>query len=299
MITKNSILIVGGTGFIGYHLAKKCLQKGWDVTSISTKLPRKKTYLSRAKYKICDITKKKNLKKKINKYFKYVVNLGGYVDHSNKKKTFESHYMGCKNLAEIFLKKKPDSFVQIGSCIEYGNTKSPQKENAKCNPKSVYGKAKLLSSLHLIDLFKKKKFPCTILRLYQVYGPKQDFNRFIPVIISSCIKNKKFSCSEGSQLRDFLYVDDVVEAILKSLQNKNAKGEIINIGSGNPRKIRKIIENINTTLRGGHPLFGKIKLRKDEMLKMYPNIKKSRNKINWIPKVSFNSGLKKTIKSYK
>ena len=132
-----------------------------------------------------------------------------------------------------------------------------------------------------------------------MYGPKQDFNRFIPVIISGCIKNKKIPCSEGSQLRDFLYVDDAVEAILKSLQNKNAKGEIINIGSGNPRKIRKIIENINTTLKGGHPLFGKIKLRKDEMLKMYPNINKARSKINWIPKVSFNSGLKKTIKSYK
>ena len=299
MNLKNTILIVGGTGFIGYHLAKKCLQKGWKVTSISSKLPKKRRYLPKVEYTLCDITKKKSLERSIQKSFKYVVNLGGYVDHSNKKKTFESHYLGCKNLTAIFLKKIPISFVQIGSSIEYGSTNSPQKENAKCNPKSVYGKAKLLSSTHLINLFKKKKFPSTILRLYQAYGPRQDFNRFIPIIISGCIKNKKLPCSRGDQLRDFLHVDDVVDAILKSLTNKNARGQIINIGSGKPRKIKNIIEYINKILKGGYPLFGKIKLRKDEILKVYPDIHKAKNKINWRPKISFRAGLKKTIDSFK
>ena len=192
MNPKNNILIVGGTGFIGYHLAKKALTKGWHVTSISLKPPKKIRYLSKVKYIICDITKKKFLKKSIKKSFKYIVNLGGYVDHINKKKTFMSHYIGCKNLTEIFSRKKPTAFVQIGSCMEYGNLKSPQKENAKCDPKlvkSIYGKAKLLSSIYLTNLFKKKKFPSTILRLYQAYGPKQDVNRFLPIIINGCIKN--------------------------------------------------------------------------------------------------------------
>ena len=90
MNPKNSILIVGGTGFIGYHLAKKSLKKGWQVTSISSRSPRKKRYLPKVRYICCDITKKKSLKKNIRKSFNYVVNLGGYVDHSNKKKTFAS-----------------------------------------------------------------------------------------------------------------------------------------------------------------------------------------------------------------
>ena len=298
MIFTNNILIVGGTGFIGYHLAKASINKGWKVTSVSSKPPKKIRYLSKVKYIICDITKKKSLKKNIQKSYKYVVNLGGYVDHSNKQKTFKSHYTGCKNLSEIFLKKRPISFVQIGSSIEYGNAKSPQKESDKCNPKSVYGKAKLLSSKHLINLFNKEKFPSTILRLYQAYGPRQDLNRFIPIIISGCIKNKKFPCSEGSQLRDFLHVDDVVSAIIKSLTNQNARGEIINIGSGKPRKIKNTIQYIQNVLKGGYPLFGKIELRNDEILKVYPNINKAKNKINWRPKISFNSGLKSTIKFY-
>ena len=298
---KKKILIIGGTGFIGYHLANKSLKRGWHVTSISSRRPIKIRYLSKVKYIICDITKKRSLKKSIRKNFNYVVNLGGYVDHSNKKKTFKSHYIGCKNLVEIFMKKMPEAFVQMGSSVEYGKIKSPHRENAKCNPKlikSIYGKAKLLSSIYLINLFKKKKFPSTILRLYLAYGPRQDINRFIPIVIESCIKNKKFNCSEGNQLRDFVHVDDVVDAIIKSLKNSKARGKIINVGSGKPRKIRNIIELIKKVSKGGYPQFGKIKLRKDEVLKLYPNIKKAKNTINWEPKVSFDKGLKSTIKFY-
>ena len=196
MKKKIKILIVGGTGFIGYHLSKKSLKKGWSVTSISLKMPKKKRYLPKVKYILCDIYKKKLLEKNIKQDFNYVVNLGGYVDHSNKKKTFDSHFRGCKNLAEIFMKRIPSSFVQMGSCIEYGKNRSPQKENMICDPKLMktnYGKAKLLSTLYLINLFKKKKFPSTVLRLYLTYGSKQDMNRFIPIIIESCLKNKKYS----------------------------------------------------------------------------------------------------------
>ena len=298
MNSNNNILIVGGTGFIGYHLAKRSLKKGWTVTSISSKAPKKKRYLPKVKYLLCDITKKKALRRNIQKQFKYVVNLGGYVDHSNKEKTFQSHYIGCKNLTEIFLKKAPKAFIQIGSSIEYGNAKSPQKENFRCNPKSVYGKAKLLASRHLLNLFKKQEFPSTVLRLYQAYGPRQDLNRFIPIIISGCIKNKQFPCSKGNQLRDFLYVDDVVNAILKSLTNKNARGQIINIGSGKPRKIRNVVEQVKKISKGGYPQYGKFKLRKFEILKLYPDIQKAKNKINWSPKISFEKGIKSTIKFY-
>jgi len=92
-------------------------------------------------------------------------------------------------------------------------------------------------------------------------------NRLLQIVIKGCIKNKKFPCSKGNQLRDFVHVDDVVDAILKSLTNKNARGQIINIGSGDPRIIKKIIEYIKKISQGGYPLFGKVKLRKDEILK--------------------------------
>jgi dTDP-glucose 4,6-dehydratase len=146
-------------------------------------------------------------------------------------------------------------------------------------------------------LYKKKKFPVVILRLYQVYGPNQDKNRLIPFIIDRCKNNKSFPCSSGAQLRDFLYVDDLIDAILRCL-DKKVEGKIINIGSGKIIKVKKIINQIVNFYKAGKPLFGKIKLRKEEMLEVYPSLLNARKFLGWKPKVSFNSGILKTINFY-
>ena len=298
---KNRILIAGGTGFIGYHLAKKCLALNWLVDSISSKSPLKKRKLSKVKYIRFDISKKKNLIKNLSHNYDYVVNLAGYVDHSHKEKTMRSHYDGCKNLSEFFLNKKIKKFIQVGSSIEYGKLKSPQKENTKNLQKtySVYGKAKLLSTKFLMKLRKKYNFPATVIRLYLVYGPKQDLNRLIPITIINAIHNKKFYCSSGRQLRDFIYIDDLIEAILKILKSRYALGEIINIGSGKPISVKKLILKICKLSKGGKPQFGKIPLRKDEIIKLYPNLSKIKKILNWKPKTNLVNGLKRTIKYFK
>ncbi len=294
------ILITGGTGFIGYHLCKRSLKLGWKVTSLSTNFPQKKRKLLGVKYIKGNLINKNILKKNNNNY-DYVVNLAGYVDHKNKKKTLDSHYKGCINLASYFLKKKIKKFVQIGSSIEYGFLRSPQMEslNNFKNTYSYYGNAKQLSTKYLLNLFSKNKFPVTILRFYLVYGPNQSTNRIIPIIISNAIKDRDFDCSEGKQLRDFLHIDDAVEAIIKSLKNKKASGEIINIGWGKPIKIKDLILKICRLVGSGKPRFGKIDLRKDEMISLYPSIFKAKKIIKWKPKIELNLGLKKTIKYYK
>mgnify|MGYP001201533324 CR=1 FL=1 len=300
-MNKKKILISGGTGFIGYHLAKRCLKLKWSVTSLSTKKPKKLRKLKQVRYIICDISNKKELKKKIKPSYDYVVNLAGYVDHSHKKKTMKSHYNGCKNLSSIFLSSKIKKFIQVGSSVEYGKTKSPQFENKKNKQKtfSVYGNAKILSTKYLLNLKKKLNFPAIIIRLYLVYGPNQDKNRVIPITISNAIKNKKFNCSDGLQFRDFIYVEDVINAIIKILKVRKLSGEIINIGSGNPIMIKSIIKNICNLVGSGEPLFGKISLRKDEIMELYPNISKATKLLRWKPKIKLISGLKKTIHYYK
>jgi len=301
-LKKKKILVVGGTGFIGYHLALAALKKNWRVTSISTKPASKIRYLKGVKYTYCDISKKKEIEKKISPDYDYVVNLGGYVDHSKKKKTYESHYVGCKNLSKFFLKKDIKCFIQMGSSVEYGFSKSPQFEKKKVEQnslKSTYAKSKLLSSNFLIKLFREKSFPAIIFRLYLAYGPKQDINRFIPIIINSSLKDHKFACSDGKQLRDFIYINDVISAIIKALKKKNAVGQIFNLGSGKPQKLKKIIKEISSIINKGTPDYGKIKLRKDEMSKIYPNISKTKKTLNWKPNTSFKIGLKRTIQYYK
>ena len=294
-----SILIAGGTGFIGFHLAKKCLSLNWSVTSLSTNKPKKIRKLKKVNYKICDVSNYNQINKKIKPDYDYVVNLAGYVDHTNKPKTMKSHYIGCKNLSNFFLNSKIKKFVQIGSCIEYGKIESPQKE-IKQNKKtfSIYGKAKLFSTIFLQNFYKKYNFPVTILRLYLVYGPFQDTNRVIPVTIINALKNKSFNCSNGQQLRDFTYIDDIISAIIKTLKNLKSSGEIINIGSGKPIAIKKVIIKICELLNSGKPLFGKIDLRKDEIMKLYPNINKAKKILRWNSRTPLEVGLRKTIKFF-
>lgn len=293
------MLIIGGTGFIGYHLAKRSLKAGWVVHSISMKKPKKKRFLKKVKYICCDIANRMEIKKKIKKDYSFVINLGGHVNHFNKTKTFRSHYTGCRNLANFFLKKKIKHFIQIGSSAEYFKNRSPHIEKKSTIPITSYAKAKFLATKYLLQLFKKKKFPVTILRLYQSYGPKQDVNRLVPIVISSCLQNKNFPCSSGDQLRDFVYIEDVTDAILKCYNNKNVIGEIINIGTGKPIKVKRLINFINKKIKKGKPEFGKIKLRVDEFKKIYANIAKAKKLLNWKPKVDIKSGIIKTINSFK
>jgi len=294
------ILITGATGFIGYHLAKYCLKLNWSVTSISTKKPIKTRKLKNVEYLICDLYNKNKLNKKLSLDFDYVVNLAGYVDHSNRDRIIKSHYIGCKNLSTILLKTKIKKFIQVGSSIEYGKIRSPQLENKNNKQRtfSAYGEAKLKSTKFLLNLSKKFNFPVTILRLYLVYGPYQDANRVVPITIFNAIKNKKFDCSNGLQLRDFTYIEDVIEAIIKTLKNRQSTGQIINIGQGKPVSIKRVINKICELLNSGKPQFGKIDLRKDEIMKLYPNILKAKKILNWKPRISLENGLKKTIKFF-
>jgi nucleoside-diphosphate-sugar epimerase len=83
------------------------------------------------------------------------------------------------------------------------------------------------------------------------------------------------------------------------LKNKNTIGEVLNVGSGKPKKIKKIIFLIKNLIKTGNPVLGKLQMRKDEILKLYPNIKKIKKKINWKPKIDLITGIKKTISFYK
>ncbi len=298
---KKRILITGGTGFIGYHLAKKCVRIGWEVTSFSKKKPKLIRTLKKVNYLTGDLTKKKDLKV-LKKKFDYIVNAAGVVDHSSSKNVFKAHYLGCKNLANFFLKRKIELFLQIGSCVEYGPQKSPQKEDYKSkinDLKSMYSKGKFAASQYLMELHKKYKFPIIVFRLYLNYGPNQDFNRFLPVIIDGCIRDKKFPCSSGIQYRSFTYIDDLVKAIITALKKPHLSGNAFNIGNDKPVKIKNVIQFIKKYLNKGKPLYGKIKFRKDEIKFLYPNISKAKLLLNWRPKVSFSQGLTKTINYYK
>ena len=294
------ILIIGGTGFIGYHLANECLELGWKVTSVSLKKPIKKRKIKSVTYRLCDISHKKKLYNTVkNQKYNYVVNLGGYVDHVNKNRTYKSHFIGAQNLFEVLKNKKIYSFIQIGSSNEYGDLRSPHNENKTGKPITIYGKSKYLASNFLLECYKKYKFPVTIIRFYQLFGPGQDMNRFLPQLIYSCLKKISFSTSTGEQSRDFLYIDDGIQAIIKSIKKKESKGKVFNIGAGKAIKLKAIMKIVEKKLGNFHPVYGKVRLRKDEPKIIYPNTNLARKILKWKNKTTFSKGLDKTIDYYK
>ena len=92
---------------------------------------------------------------------------------------------------------------------------------------------------------------------------------------------------------------DLVEAIIRTLKKKETSGEIINLGHGKPNQIKNVILHISKIIKLGKPTFGKIGLRKDEIIKLYPNINKAKKLLKWKPKINLHQGLIRTINFYK
>ena len=207
--------------------------------------------------------------------------------------------MGLVNLIKVLSKKKIKKFIQIGSSAEYGTAQAPQSETSQGTLFSPYALAKLASTQFLKMLYVTEKYPVSILRFFLVYGPGQDDNRILPQVIRGCLKNKKFKVSKGNQIRDFCYIDDVINAIFLALKSKKATGEVFNIGSGKPTKIKRVVNQVCKIIGKGEPQFGKISYRKGENMKLYPNINKARIKLRWKPKMNFNRGIKIVINSFK
>ena len=297
---KDSILIVGGTGFIGTHIVKEALIRGLQVTIISKNHRALSDRIKDVEYLSTDISKHDNLYNQLkDKNFHYVINLGGYVDHSNYSsggdKVFDVHFNGTKNLINCINKDSLRSFIQIGSSDEYGANIAPQNESQRESPISPYSFAKTTTTHFLQMLFRTEQFPVIILRPFLVYGPGQGMERFIPQVINGCIEGKKFPTSEGKQLRDFCFIGDFVRSIFSSIDNTEAFGEVINIASGEPISIKDVVTKIQNIVTTGSPQFGKAAYRVGENMELYADITKAQKLLNWQPKISLEEGLKKTI----
>ena len=286
MKKRNNILIIGGTGFIGYHLLLRLVKLGWITFSISKKKPKKNRHIKKVKYLKLNLNNFQNLKKKINTKFDYVVNLSDISD------------VKIKILFDYFKKDKIKKFIQIGSSAEYGNNNKKLKENFECKPISKYGKNKLKITKNALEIFKKNSFPIIIIRLFQVYGSADNKDKIIPYAINNFRKNKILNLTKGNQTRDFCHINDVIDAIILILKSKNKKiiGKIFNVGSGKSITIKNLVNKIQKKIQKGKAVFGKKKFKDSEIIRSEASITKIKKIINWSPKVSLDKGVDNLIK---
>ena len=297
------LLIVGGTGFIGRWVVKAGLEYGYTVSVLSLNTPNLSKRIDGVEYFVADLLDKESVAIALReKKFSHVINLGGFINHCQFKDggrdIIDVHFIGVLNLVDSLNWDYLESFIQIGSSDEYGNTSSPQSEDQIVSPISCYSVGKLASGQFLQMLSRTEGFPAIILRLFLVYGPGQGDNRFLPQMILGCLNDQEFPVSLGEQIRDFCYIVDIVEGIFLALTSNNSFGEVINLASGSPTSIRSVVEKVNNLIGYGKPKFGEIDYRPGENMSLFADIQKARECLQWSPKIDLDKGLKKTISKY-
>jgi nucleoside-diphosphate-sugar epimerase len=300
-----NVLVVGGKGFIGAALVAQLQQFGTEVITLG--LEEEKTLPANASITVphitADLRDQNELSEKLKQHhFSYVFNISGFIDHSaffsGGRSVIDSHYIGTLNLLESINHKELCRYVQIGSSDEYGKAIAPQREDQRESPISSYSAAKTAAS-HLVEsLFGSDGFPGVNARLFLAYGPRQGVERFIPFIIMRCLKDESFPTSEGGQLRDFCFIDDLVNGLLCCAIKKEAIGETFNLASGRAISIREVVTLINSLIGSGKPNFGEHPYRPGENMALYADISKAVSLLGWEPEISLEDGLKRTISWY-
>lgn len=234
------IAVTGGNGFIGKYLLKLLIK---DKKNKIINLYRSKQFKNaRIKNIKFDISKKikKNLYQEIGspEYLIHLAwdNLNDY-DSKSHFKTYTQNLKFFRKLHNCSLKK---IFV-MGTCFEYGKRNGELKENLRSNPGNNYSKSKDKLKKKLFKIFKYKE-PIVIWgRLFYVYGEGQN-TRTLYGQFSKSIKDKKkiFNMSKGDQTRDYLNINDVIKIVVKILK-KSHKSEVINICSGRPVSLKKLV----------------------------------------------------------
>ena len=302
MVKNSKILVAGGTGFIGSNLILELISKNNDVISLSNG-HNKKNHFKKVFYISHDLTRP--LKKEEVNFLsdvEYVINCSGYIDHSSflngGKEVFYNHFESLFLLTELAIKIKAKAFIHIGSSDEYGKNISPLDEKIRESPQSPYALSKLSSTHYLQQCYEKGILNTVIIRPFLVYGERQGKERFLPYLIDNCLQDREFKVTLGEQIRDYLYVKDFNNALIKALNNKDAYGEVINVASGIPRSIREVIETVKDITGKGKPIFGGIDYRRGESMKLYANINKAKKILKWQPKYDFKQSLKEVIDWY-
>ncbi|TGK48568.1 NAD-dependent epimerase/dehydratase family protein [Leptospira bouyouniensis] len=277
----NKILITGSTGFIGKTLVDYLKSNGFEILEF----PREKG----------DITQKEIWKSiaKVN----YVVHLAArnFVPDSWKESSdfLESNVIGTSRMLEYA--KEHDSKVIFVSAYLYGKPEIlPIKEAHPLLPNNPYALSKVLSEE--VCRFHSQYFDqdITILRLFNVYGPGQRSSFLIPTIVNQCLKNDKIEVLDLEPKRDYVYIEDVLNAILLSIKNVN-KFQLYNIGSGTSFSVSEIIDRIQKICNTKLPVISSQVVRKNEIMDVIADISLAKKELNWVPQFDLAKGLEKTI----
>jgi UDP-glucose 4-epimerase len=189
-------------------------------------------------------------------------------------------------------------WVGVGSQAEYGPSADVLTEETPLQPVTMYGVSKLTAGLLTRELCSMSGMRYVWFRLLATYGPKDDERHLIPSVICKLLKREQPLLTSGEQEWDYLYIADAAEAIYQAAANESVQG-VFNLGSGRPRTIRSVIENIRDTIDPTLPLrFGDIDYSEDQQMRLVTSIQRFADATKWKPRTDLEEGLRRTVAWY-
>lgn len=293
-----NILITGGAGFIGSHLAEALVIKGYDVIIIDDlsrgKCENLKGIHDEIEFMRGNITNFEliqDLVKRSDVVFHLAALSRVIPSIENPELCFKSNIEGTEIIARLcarFGKK----MIFSSSREIYGTAiYIPVDEKHPLKPENPYGTSKLAGEKIIESYSKCYNLKYVILRLANVFG-NRDFDRVIPIFIKNSLNNKDSIIYGGKQILDFIYINDVIEGFLKAIGTD--ENLIVNIGSGRGTTLIELASIINDISKNEGKLIFKDK-RTGEVESFIANINKSSEVLDWKPKVLLEDGLKRLI----
>mgnify|MGYP001270726860 CR=1 FL=1 len=316
MFKIENILITGGAGYIGSHLTERLVQKKNVIILDNLITGYKRLINKKAKFINGDIKDKRKLIKIIKDYkIDSIIHLAAFLNvkesEKNKKKYYNNNINGTLNLIHACKDSTVKNIIFSSSCSVYGNVKGPVNEKKRLNPQNYYAYTKLKSEEIIKKFSKKYKYQYGILRYFNVAGASPSGKigeiqtshghlikniaiqslRSKPVI---SIYGKNYDTKDGTCIRDYIHVSDLVDIHIKSLKyiNTKSKSLVLNCGYGKGYSVLDIIKIFKEKNKN---LIIKYKPRRiGDVDKVYADVKKIKSILRWKPKYN---NIRKIIKS--
>jgi UDP-glucose 4-epimerase len=292
-LTNKRILITGANGYLGTFLHKELEKFNPELYSISKNIEN-----SDKSFKI-DLTDDKKLNKivqTINPDIVYhlAANINRDRDQSIYTQMFHDNVQGTMNLLIALEHTDCKQFIFSSSSEIYGDNKSPFHENQIPKPVSPYSTTKVLAELYIQDILSSGNISFTIARIFNFYGPGMSESFFISEMIQKLKSGNDFHMTQGEQYRDFLYIDDVVAALILMVQNPNSNREIFNVCSGKGLQIKELALEVEKYFEA-KIILGSIPYRENEVWEMIGDNSKIQSILGFQAKVGLNEGIKLLI----
>lgn len=252
------ILITGVAGFIGSHVASRFLKEGFQVVGIDDLSGGKKENIpSGVEFIRGDLADKATMKL-IPAGCTIILHLAGQssgeISFDDPVADLEKNTVSTLNLIQYALENKSNRIVYASSMSVYGGVEDAAiNESHTCKPLSCYGVGKYASEAYL--RIYNNKLPSVIMRMFNVYGPGQDMSNMrqgmVSVFMAQAVSTKKIEVKGSTErFRDFIFIDDVVEAWFRAATYDSALGQVINIGTGIKTTVGNLLERICSSVPG-------------------------------------------------